>query len=281
MGDDVVTHLAAAMSVRDFHDQVTKLCPEGTPIPSIQWLRIQFWPRRLNCGFAKRQRGRLQIKFMVQARQFRKVHIDSHYASALFRYLREFACDYSTLVSMDDKHVVKVGEPGYPVAGIERGKQVLVSPSMKLTVGDHDFTKFSLTPSVSVLIDIPESITGSFYSGKVFVGLKENAFQPSSPIRHMTELEGVLNSANSISPILLLYTDGGPDHRLTYVSVQISLICIFLSLDLDFLCAVRTPPHHSWKNPAERIMSILNLGLQSVGVMRQETKSFEDDHVII
>ena len=44
VGSDVVTHLAAAMSVNDLHEQVAKRCPEGTPIPSIQWLRLQFWP---------------------------------------------------------------------------------------------------------------------------------------------------------------------------------------------------------------------------------------------
>ena len=71
----------------------------------------------------------------------------------------------------------------------------------------------------------------------------------------MTELKGVLQADGDINPILLLYTDGGPDHRLTFVSVQVSLICIFLALDLDFLCAVRTPPYHSWKNPAGRIMA--------------------------
>lgn len=276
---DVVTHLAAAMSVRDLHEQVTKQCPEGTPIPSIQWLRQQFWPRRTNCGFAKRQRGRLHIKFMIQARQFRKAHIDAHYASALFRYQREFAIryrEYCTMVSMDDKHVVKVGEPEYPVAGVERGKQVLVTSAKKLAVADHDFTKFSLTPSVSFLINTPEKITESFYTGRVFVGLKDNVFQPSSPIRHMTELKGVLHAINDTHPLLLLYTDGGPDHRLTYTTVQISLISLFLALDLDYLCAVRTPPYHSWKNPAERIMSILNVGLQSVGIMRQKTRSFEE-----
>lgn len=36
------------------------------------------------------------------------------------------------------------------------------------------------------------------------------------------------------------------------------------------LVAVRTPPMNSWKNPPERIMSILNLALQSVGLMRKE-----------
>ena len=44
-----------------------------------------------------------------------------------------------------------------------------------------------------------------------------------------------------------------------YLSVQLSLICVFQALDLDFLC-----------NPVERMMSILNIGLQGVGLMRKE-----------
>ena len=75
---------------------------------------------------------------------------------------------------MDDKHTIKVGEPHYPVAGVERGKQVLVSLIRKLVVADHYFTKFSMTPTVNFIIDIPTSIDGSFYSGRVFIGLKEN-----------------------------------------------------------------------------------------------------------
>ena len=34
--------------------------------------------------------------------------------------------------------------------------------------------------------------------------------------------------------------------------------------------AVRTPPYNSWKNPAERVMSELNLPLQTVGIIRQK-----------
>ena len=44
---DVVVHLAAALSVRDLHSQVQKRCPDA-PIPSVQWLRLQFWPKRVN-----------------------------------------------------------------------------------------------------------------------------------------------------------------------------------------------------------------------------------------
>ena len=34
---------------------------------------------------------------------------------------------------------------------------------------------------------------------------------------------------------------------------------------------MRTPPYNSWKNPVERIMSLLNIALQGIGVVRNET----------
>lgn len=75
--------------------------------------------------------------------------------------------------------------------------------------------------------------------------------------------------------ILFLYIDGGSDHYLIYLSVQLSLIPLFLNLDVD-LVACWTAPCNSWANPVERIMSIINLGLQYVGVMqRKGAESFE------
>ena len=77
-GNDVVTHLATAMSINDFHEKVAESCSESIAIPSVQWLHLQFWPRRTNAAFATRQKGRLKLKFMIQERQFRKNHVDSH-----------------------------------------------------------------------------------------------------------------------------------------------------------------------------------------------------------
>ena len=51
------------------------------------------------------------------------------------------------------------------------------------------------------------------------------------------------------------------------------MICLFLYGDFDFLVAVRTALNHSWTNPAERIMSILNLGLQGVALKRDQMSS--------
>ena len=62
-------------------------------------------------------------------------------------------------------------------------ERVLVGLNEKMVVGDHDFTKLMLTPSVNLIVEIPESID-TFYHGKVFVGLKSSGFQNSSPIRH-------------------------------------------------------------------------------------------------
>ena len=49
------------------------------------------------------------------------------------------------------------------------------------------------------------------------MGLKDAAFEQSSPICHMAELCEILKKSDvPFAPILFLYTDGGPNHRLTY-----------------------------------------------------------------
>ena len=68
---------------------------------------------------------------------------------------------------------------------------------------------------------------------------------------------------------IILYTDGGPDHNCNHTSVRFGLLALFLELDLDTMVVMRTAPTQSWANPAERAMSILNLGLQGVALSRE------------
>ena len=70
------------------------------------------------------------------------------------------------------------------------------------------------------------------------------------------------NGINCSVQILLLCTDGGSNHNVTKISIQISLIWLFFQLDLDYLIAIRTYLTQSWVNPAERVMCILNYALQ-------------------
>lgn len=142
-----VTHLARAVSVRDLREQVKSRCLDGTKIPSESWIRLQFWPKTLHSRSKIHYTGKLNVKFMVQARQFRKEHKDSHYAAAIYRYQREFSIIYrehSNFISIDDKHRLKVGEPGVPVAAAKKGRRVLVSRDSSFEVADHDFTHFSI-----------------------------------------------------------------------------------------------------------------------------------------
>ena len=151
---------------------------------------------------------------------FRKTHEDEHYAAAVFRYVREHAIqlkDQCTMVCINDEHWLKVGEPGFPVAAAERGRKVIVRAGTTFEVADHDFTKFSIVPSVAMIVDIPNDIHESWYRGQVMVGFKDAAFEASSPIRHATELSHVLSKNDELrKPVLFVYSDGGPDHRLTY-----------------------------------------------------------------
>ena len=103
--DRQVVHLAKAVSVRDFRDQVAAKLPVNTPIPSNSYIQLQFMPARKDAKVAERYTGTLNVKRMVQQRQWRKQHPDSHYAACIFRYQREFALksrDVSILVCADD-----------------------------------------------------------------------------------------------------------------------------------------------------------------------------------
>ena len=239
-------------------------CPSDTPIPSEEWLRLQFSPKTINAISSMHYTGRLNVRFMVQKRQFRKNHEDEHYVAAVFRYLREYAVqlkNHCTMVCIDDKHRLKVGEPGFSVAAAELGRRVIVRAETTFEVGDHDFTKFSIILSLTMFVGIPNNIHDSWYRGQVMVGFKDAVFEASSPMRHATELSQTLNkSVELCKSILFMY----PDQRLIYVSVQVSLIAIFKMLNLDFLYAARTAPAHSWRKRVERIMSKLNIGLQCV-----------------
>lgn len=158
--------------------------------------------------------------------------------------------DVSVLVCVDDKHRVKVGEPFCPVAVAERGRHVIVQGRCAFQVAEHDFTRFSVTPSVVFQVN---KYSGSWYDGNVHVLYKDSAFEPSSPIRHAAELVSILRSKSITHPVVFLCSDGVPDHHVTYTSVKLALIALILELNLDYLCAARTAPYHSFRNPAERV----------------------------
>ncbi|CAG8797924.1 24217_t:CDS:2, partial [Racocetra persica] len=111
-----------------------------------------------------------------------------------------------------------------------------------LSAADYNFTKLSITPF-------------SFYTGQVYISLKDTTFQASSALRHATEfydsIEQNYLSANSLPEIVIVYT----------VKVLITDIILVL---------------FNWANLAERIIFILNLGFQRVA-LQQEQMSTESE----
>jgi hypothetical protein len=98
---DNVTFMAKAISIRDLIEQVSKL------ILSQSWVMLNFCPRNPCTLASKRYTGRLEAKHVVQKRQFRKSHVDSHYCAAIFRYMRDYAIKFrniSCFACIDDKH---------------------------------------------------------------------------------------------------------------------------------------------------------------------------------
>ena len=117
-------HVAKAISLRDFKQQVEQRCPPETPIPCDELVQLQFVPAHKCYRTASKYTSLLQVKKQVQQRQWREDHADTHYAACILRYMREYAIlfgRFSVFACLDDKHKVKVGEPGFPVAEVERG----------------------------------------------------------------------------------------------------------------------------------------------------------------
>ena len=271
-------HMPIAVSVRHLREVIVERLSQKFPdddkaVPSEEWIRLQFWPKNPFGHSALRHTGRFNVKFAVQIRQLRKDHPDAKYCRVILKYARRFTCLHravTTYMSVDDKAIVPVGEPNLPIAASSRShNRSLVLSSAQLKALDHDFHIHGIVPSVSFVVNIPESSQDSFYSGKPYVTLKDKVIQPSSALRHAAEQYKILSTDFPNSHVLLLVSDGGPDHRLTYSSVQVSLLSVFVHLNLDMLVAVRTCPYQSWNNIAERVMSTLNLGLQNVALCRK------------
>ncbi|GAQ92919.1 hypothetical protein KFL_012020010, partial [Klebsormidium nitens] len=298
-----VMFLGSWMSPRDLHETVQRLVKEKdpqAPIPSSAGWSSSSGPKTPTAKLPLPTRGAswlqlliqlvlLQLKYAVKSRILSKEHIDGHYGGCMRDYWKHVAVllpEHTVVVHLDDKHAVKVGEPGAPVVALDRGGRVLqdvaAGPQVAL---DHDFTRAKIVPSVTLVQHgplIPTTADDSFYRGQVFVTLKDAVFQPSSPLRHSAELVSIIRWAirhRMLPPSILLgYTDGGPDHRTTYASVQIAWVAVWLALDLDYLLIVRTIPCNSWVNTVERSMSILNLGMQGVAVMQSAMSPFFERH---
>lgn len=92
-GSDVM-HASAAHSIPNLVKLATDILQQKVdsnaldklpPIPSIQWVRLQFLPNDDYSKVSAQWTGRLQAKRAVQTRTLRKEHMDQHFVNAMVR----------------------------------------------------------------------------------------------------------------------------------------------------------------------------------------------------
>ena len=174
-----VGYMPVGISVPDLIKQVKEKLPEETPIPSEAWVRYQFWPKDPSSRSATQYTGRFNVLFHVQTRQIRHIHPDVHYCAALAKYLRSCLVKFkvhSFMLMEDDKHFINIGEPHCPLASVDRGRRVLVtSPeSTRPMTLDHDFCCIPVTPTETLIPEIPSDPGDSLYQGQVHVDVVNN-----------------------------------------------------------------------------------------------------------
>ncbi len=90
--------------------------PKMPPIPSMEWVRLQFIPNCVHAAVAAKFTGRLEIKRAVQMRTLWKEHIDQHWVHALTRYYLEWLVelrqkyDGIKFYGQDDKAKIPIGD---------------------------------------------------------------------------------------------------------------------------------------------------------------------------
>ena len=67
---------------------------------------------------------------------------------------------------------------------LEVNRSIVLAEGPDPSALGHNFHVHGVVPSVTFVVNIPESANDSFYQGKAYVRLKDKVTQPSSTLRH-------------------------------------------------------------------------------------------------
>lgn len=107
-----VVNISQFLSVCDLIKQVKKRVPEGTNISSKSTVIHSFTPPNMHKLTTQYYTGRINLKHAIQRKQLSAFRTNSHWCSALYRYLRQLAVqnqDNCVFISCDDKAKVDFG----------------------------------------------------------------------------------------------------------------------------------------------------------------------------
>jgi hypothetical protein len=205
-----------------------------------------------------------------------------------------------TKFSLDDKGSISIGEPDHPVRTNVRAKSaslVTTQESNQANALDHDWHRANVVCSFTLAAVTPDSIGGSFRHGHITVAIKDTATQVSSSMRHAVEFSAKvrllvsrddelrkqhgsfqhLPEGTSMPYGMVLRADGGSDRNPKNLSVQLSMIFLFIDLNIDFLVLEITAADVSHVNEVEGVMPTANVVLQHQGFARGKMSLYFED----
>ena len=109
--------------------------------------------------------------------------------------------------------------------------------------------------------------------------MRDAIFDPSEVFYHCAQLIDTLRMKGINPTVLVLQTDGDPDHSLKRTAVQLALLAIFKELDVDHLVMLWCAPNGLVRNKVECSISVINLALAHVSVERGEMEELADGEV--
>ena len=264
---------------------------ELPPIPCTEWVRLQFVPNRADNAAAAKFTGRLEAKRAVQTRTLRKEHIDQHWVNAMTRYYLDWMVELKKtydgveFFGQDDKAKIAVGDKVAVSTGVRANNKGIVAVGEVLPALDHDFHVANIICSSTLRCNIPGEVSGSFFIGdddgigQIFVTVRDAVFDPSNIFDHCAQLIDTLRKKELNPTVLILQTDGGPDHSMKRVAVQLALYATFRELDVDHFVVLRCAPNGSARNKVERSMSVLNLACAHVAMRRGDMAPWAEQKV--
>jgi len=191
---------ASSTGILNFRRKIQARGPPPPPPTSMHTSLGGAWEQHGTCAHLR------WCAVLAQTRCLRKWHEDSLWCLEHHKYAKQQLVELRDAlhaigraevhaVHMDDKCKIPIGLPGLPLAATSRqGGQggtrgSFVAPGVTLGAADHDFHKQgSITPSVTLLGNIPEEASGSWYAGQLFVDLRDSVYKGSDPMLHMANL---------------------------------------------------------------------------------------------
>ena len=163
--------------------------PEGSAIPTNEWVRLQFWLKDPTTARALHHTGRFAIKFAMQTQQIGGSHDDVWFCQYHLRLLKHFAVrwkDSACVLSLDDKAIIPIRKPGSPVTTTVRQHNCYLAPLYGAAVVplDHDFHVCGIIPSLS----LRSQTHNPTFTGDIHMVLKDKIFHPSNSFCHGTEI---------------------------------------------------------------------------------------------